>query len=110
MAVNQCLTSGAPWMVSGIGRLPRNYLPSAVLVLAITAVAVQIAPEIAIVTGTMSAAVWKLQWSATTPSSAGDGRSPSRWIMKMLTAMAVARIATGTEFTSTTLIGPVLRN
>src|SRR6202158_801945 len=58
------------------------------------------------ITGKMKAA-WSERRSATYPLSVGEGTSPRRWKMKMLTAMAVARIWAPTELTSAVLRGEV---
>src|SRR2546425_13167515 len=44
------------------------------------------------------------------PTRDGDGTSPKMWIVKMLTATAVARMCGATTFTSVELTGPVEAN
>src|SRR5580765_7797771 len=58
-------------------------------------------------TGRMKAA-WSDRLSATYPIRVGDGTSPSRWKIKILTAIAVARMCAPTALTSAVLSGDVL--
>src|SRR5580704_4133477 len=60
-------------------------------------------------TGRMKAACSERR-SATYPMSVGEGTSPNRWKMKILTAIAVARMCAPTELTRAVLRGDVLNN
>ena len=48
-------------------------------------------------------------WSARSPTNGGDQRSPSRWIEKIESAIALARSSGGTAWRTTALIGEVSR-
>src|SRR3989442_16024257 len=71
---------------------------------------VQISPPTSVAAGRISTASPSDRASEIIPTSAGDGTSPSVWIVKMLRATAVARIAGDTTLTIVELIGPVEMN
>src|SRR5947209_16519259 len=71
---------------------------------------VQISPPTSVAAGRISTASPSDRASEIIPTSAGDGTSPSVWIVKMLRATAVARIAGDTTLTMVELIGPVEMN
>src|SRR2546422_853608 len=76
----------------------------------IEVVDVQMAPPPSVAAGRISTASPSDRASEIIPTSAGDGTSPSVWIVKMLKATAVARIAGDTTLTMVELIGPVETN
>src|SRR5207249_8417801 len=63
----------------------------------------------AIEIGTINTARARPLKSASIPMIGGEMASPSAWMTKMQTAIAIARIPGGTMLTITTLTGPVLR-
>src|SRR5262245_41967503 len=67
-------------------------------------------PDRATAAGTTKTARARLLASAKAPIIGGEMASPSKWITKMLTAIAIARAPTGTLLTMTTFTGLVLRN
>src|SRR5690349_13960376 len=71
---------------------------------------VQISPPTSVAAGRISTASPSDRASEIIPTSAGDGTSPSVWIVKMLRATALARIAGDTTLTMVELIGPVEMN
>src|SRR3989449_7287908 len=67
-------------------------------------------PPTSTATGMINTACASERASEIAPTRDGDGTSPRMWIVKMLTATAVARMCGDTTFTIAELIGPVDAN
>src|SRR5260370_4014910 len=69
----------------------------------------QKSPATNIIADTTKNATFKLVRSATAPISGGAAASPNKWMMKILTAKAVARTRGLVTFASAVFDGPVLK-
>src|SRR5438477_12412605 len=66
-------------------------------------------PGTNIIADTTKKATFKFVRSSTAPMSGGAAASPNKWMMKMLTAKAVARTPGFVTFANAVLAGPVLK-